>query len=292
MKKLTCLLFLLSSLISCTKTSHEIAFVSDRNGDLDIFVVRDDTTELKQLTHTPDVEYNLSWSNDGSSLYYTLYTNDGRQINKVNLQSDSISVVIKDSTILSVFDASSNGKNLLIATTEHHKKGELYLYDLISKEKTRITNNNSVESGAKFSPDEEFIVTSIQTVPDSVTIGGDAEIVVIHLSDKKEYPITDLSGFNALPSYSPDGEKIAFHNCFKGQCDIYVMDFDGENLLNLTNDIANNRWPRWTPDGKTILFTRSTISSDIYSVDLTGQNIKSVIKSNYRDEIGEVRPHK
>lgn len=58
-----------------------------------------------------------------------------------------------------------------------------------------------------------------------------------NLVDFENTQLTNLKGFNGLPAYSPDGKKIAFHNCNNGRCDIFVMNSDGSQLMNLTNDI-------------------------------------------------------
>ena len=47
-------------------------------------------------------------------------------------------------------------------------------------------------------------------------------------------------------SWSPSGEHIAFGSFRGGNSEIYVMDADGANLRNLTNnDDANDESPSW-----------------------------------------------
>ena len=65
---------------------------------------------------------------------------------------------------------------------------------------------------------------------------------------------TSLSGECRDPQWSPDGTKIAF--C----CDynIYTMNADGSNKLQLTTGSYNELFPAWSPDGTRIAFTRIT----------------------------------
>ena len=277
-------------LISCSQSQYDIAFVSNRNGNLDIYITNSDTAEFVNLTNSDVDEYGLSWSADGNYVYFTRYSGTNRQVCFVNKITGEINNVISDSTIISVFDVSSDNKSLLIVSSEHNRKGEIYLYSLETREKARLTNNDYYESGAKFSPNEKAIVTSIQTnMPDSINHGGNAEIFQINLVDLKITQLTNLKGFNGLPAYSPEGKKIVFHNCNNGQCDIFVMNSDGGQLINLTNDIEDNRWPRWTPDGKWIAFSRTINgNSEIYFITPDGLKIKPVITSKYRDEIAEI----
>jgi Tol biopolymer transport system component len=87
----------------------------------------------------------------------------------------------------------------------------------------------------------------------------------IFVSDIDGGNLTQLT-FNYLlddqPSWSPDGSKITFvHNAGRatlmggGRRDsIYVMDSDGSNSHEITGSGKNNSFPRWSPDGKRIVF--------------------------------------
>ncbi len=56
------------------------------------------------------------------------------------------------------------------------------------------------------------------------------------------------------PSFSPDGKRIAFvmndPDPLKEQCDVYVVDREGNNRRKLTNGLPNARFPLWSPNGR------------------------------------------
>ena len=54
---------------------------------------------------------------------------------------------------------------------------------------------------------------------------------------------------------SPRSDKIIFNASGEGVYDIYVIDDDGSNLTNLTNNSAFDKSPSWSPDGTKIVFT-------------------------------------
>lgn len=282
------------ALASCSSPRYELAYCSNRSGSLEIWLTNSDTSTFRQLTNTPETEYGILWSPDGSSILYTLYKKqDKREINILTLATGNVETIFNDSIARNVLDVSPNNELLLLGTTEHHKKGEIYLFDRKTQRRTRLTDNEFVESGAKFSPDGQSIVTSIQTAqPDSADHGGNAAIFTIRLADLLTKQLTNIPGFSALPDYSPDGRLIAFHTCHDRQCDVYTIRPDGSQLTNLTQKIADNRWPRWSPDGKWIAFTRTDESnnSDIYFITPDGSKMKAVIASKYRDEIADFRP--
>ena len=96
-------------------------------------------------------------------------------------------------------------------------------------------------------------------------------------------PIDDIS-----PSWSPDGERIAFSSDREGNregnwknYEIYVMDTDGNNQQRLTNNDFHDGGPSWSPDGKRIVFWSKRdghfigefgLSSEIYVMDADGKN--------------------
>ena len=51
------------------------------------------------------------------------------------------------------------------------------------------------------------------------------------------------------PSWSPDGQRIAFNAGSPTASDIYLIDIDGSGLTKITSDRVRNFYPTWSPDG-------------------------------------------
>jgi RHS repeat-associated protein len=70
------------------------------------------------------------------------------------------------------------------------------------------------------------------------------------------------------------GEKIAFSSSRDGNYEIYVMDTDGSNQVNLTNSPADDELPIWSRDGSKMAF-RSTRDGnyEIYVMNADGTNL-------------------
>jgi Tol biopolymer transport system component len=59
---------------------------------------------------------------------------------------------------------------------------------------------------------------------------------------------SNISGDSARdPAWSSDGAKIAFTTTRDGNPEIYVMNADGSDQTRLTNTLADDIWPAWSP---------------------------------------------
>jgi Tol biopolymer transport system component len=64
---------------------------------------------------------------------------------------------------------------------------------------------------------------------------------------------------NDMPSWSPDGRRIAFVGFRNGRVgDIFTVAPDGRGERRLTTATAHEDMPRWSPDGRKIVFVRHT----------------------------------
>ena len=89
-----------------------------------------------------------------------------------------------------------------------------------------------------------------------------AEIFVVDRDGGTPTRLTNALEGSSEAVWSPDGTKIAFVRS-SGQgvtYDVWVMNADGTNQVNLTADASasiDNRMPTWSPDSKSIAFARS-----------------------------------
>lgn len=97
------------------------------------------------------------------------------------------------------------------------------------------------------------------------------------------------SGFNGYPSFSGDGKHIVFVSTRSGSLDLYLMNADGSNVRQLTNDHAVNLFPSFSPTSNQIAFVsdrddpKSQIF-DVYLLDLDVNGAPGKIRRITHDE--------
>jgi hypothetical protein len=94
------------------------------------------------------------------------------------------------------------------------------------------------------------------------------------------------------PSWSPDGQRIAFALKRNGNWDIFVSATgDTPALTNLTNSPGDDRNPRWSPDGKTIAFESNRDgNSEIYAMEPDGSHQVDLTNDPGADTLGDWSP--
>jgi serine/threonine protein kinase len=90
--------------------------------------------------------------------------------------------------------------------------------------------------------------------------------------------ITNDPGYEGEPTFSPDGETIAYVSDRSGNFEIYIQQVSGGAYRNISEDKADDVQPAYSPDGKQIAFVSSrSSSSDLrwegYDLPLMGGDI-------------------
>ena len=96
-----------------------------------------------------------------------------------------------------------------------------------------------------------------------------------------------FASLSAVLAKAPETAKIVFTSRRDGNFEIYSMNPDGSDQINLTQHRANDASPVWSPTGEQILFTSDRDGiEDLYLMDADGTNARQV----FRKSIGREHP--
>lgn len=88
--------------------------------------------------------------------------------------------------------------------------------------------------------------------------------------------LTSGPAYHAECAYSPDGKLIAYASNESGSMNLYIMNSDGSNPLQITHtSYSYNGGPFFSPDGKTLIFRSDRHQEnrlEIYRIDRDGTN--------------------
>ncbi len=100
---------------------------------------------------------------------------------------------------------------------------------------------------------------------------------------------TDFATFDTEPELSRDGSKIVFtrEHSVNGSynIDIYSMNADGSNVVQLTSNAVTDSVPSWSPDGAKIVFEQnfSRGNREIFTMNADGTNQIRITSNTFDD---------
>lgn len=128
---------------------------------------------------------------------------------------------------------------------EINEKAEIYIMNADGTDPHPITHDGVVNWYPEFSPDGKQI--AFYSYRD-----GQDQLRVMK-ADGSEQKLVGKGGGLGL-SWSPDGKRLAYTDKRGDNYDIFVINIDGTGEKRLTSAPDRNTFPKWSPDGKYILF--------------------------------------
>ena len=185
---------------------------------------------------------------------------------------------------------------------------EIHAINADGTDVVRMTRGRLWDSSPVWSPDGSKIAfvgagengiwmieaDGVNLAEDGIPAVEDGGVLVI---DDRRTTTTMISSVDALAlSWSPDGTKLAYQgygedldtndddDVLNFNFDVFVMDVDGTNLVNLTDHPAWDQSPCWSPDGRSIAFrSLREGNGDIYVMNADGTDAVNLTRSDVFD---------
>lgn len=267
--------------------SGSIAFLSDRSGVPNVYVMTPDGQDIRRLSDL-EVGRRLAWSPDGQRLVFTEMTivEDGPLGNLFIISADGTGLTqLTDVLALrAYFGARSDievppGK--VAFASAWSPDGTKIAFNLESRAFVVDSDGSDPQdfsgycecAGMAWSPDETQtafgdVFTGRLWIADAQ--GRDPQLLAVtrnpELDSDELATLTYILSYDVPnPRWSPDGTRLAFVSLIDGNPEIYIINRDGTGLQRLTFHSALDLGPVWSPDGEFLaFFSNRTGNFDIY----------------------------
>ncbi len=260
--------------------STELAFVSDRGGNDEVYVMGAVGRDVRPATRNRSINKFPDWSPDGGSILYTSYKHQRRP---------SLFVVTRDDEragrILGDLDSgaaqyrgvySPSGQRVAVVMSVSGSP-DIFTVRPNGRGLRRLTDHRAIDVSPTWSPDGKRIAF----VSDR---SGAPQVYVMDANGKHLRRLTYEGSYNTAPAWSPDGRWIAYEARLEGQLDIWLIDPEATANFPLISHPRSDEQPSWAPNGKKLAFSSTRRgNADIYVVDVNGENLRRLTHGEGRN---------
>jgi len=262
-------------------SSGQIAFISGRDGDYEIYLMDVEANLTAQLTNNEVDDIYPAWSPDGCCLAYSSRRGGHSAIYTMNLLTGATQQLTNlENVAVTKPHWSPEGDRLVMEITPGEQaRTETCFLTLASADFDCVADG----FGASWSPDGTSVASYVQETT------GQFAVRLISLEDYFDTRLVQNVGghVGVRPAWSPDGSQIAY-SC---NDDICVMNADGSAARTLIDGSGSELNADWSPDGKVLVFdSRSRGNVELFLYDVEFMTIRRLTYSDGADGTPVWRP--
>lgn len=244
-------------------------------GDGKRIVVMDiDGFGMKPLTGDKALELSPRWTADGRKAIYTSYRSGYPDVYIQTLATGARDKTAHYEGVNAQGDLSPDGRTLALMLS-FQGNPEIYAKDMASSRLHRLTSHPATDATPVWSPDGRRIAF----VSDRT---GSPQIYVMDADGSRTERVTVRGSYNTAPDWSPDGSRVAYCALRSDGFQIQVLELESGKVTTIT-DLSGCEDPSWSPDGRSILFSRKSGGrADLYVVDVNEQRTLKVSRGSGR----------
>jgi Tol biopolymer transport system component len=234
----------------------KIAFRSDRDGNVEIYVMNSDGSNQVNLTNNPALDTTPAWSPDGTQIAFVSDRDGNREIYKTTASGSNQTRVTNNPATDRYPAWTSDGRIVFERGTNCGPGADVFIINADGTGEQNITNNAAVDCGPTGSSTGKVAFFTFRD--------GNGEIYSMNPDGRGLVRITTNTECDLYPNWSPDSSRIAFARdtdlaCAGTDNDLYVMQADGSGEQRLTTTPSRAEFfAAWSPQGDTLAFDGCT----------------------------------
>ncbi len=217
-----------------------LAFVSDRDGNKEIYLMNIDGSDLRNLTNHEADDWTPAWSPDGTEIAFSSMR-DGNWEIYIMWSDGSYPVRLTNDPEADIAPAWSPDGKWIAFASRRDGDWDIYVMDRSGGNLKQLTNARGSDLSPAWSPDGRYIAFESNR-------DGNAEIYLMQANGEQQQNLTRAPHANDhWPAWSPDGTRIAFCSNRDGEWGIYIMRIDGGDVVRISPADVNSQAPAWRP---------------------------------------------
>lgn len=268
-----------------SREQASLAYLSFVNGYWQVFLIREDGSNKRQVSNSHYDKSRISWYPNGRHIL--INANQG-SLHKLDVETGEETALPAPFKGMTDAVISPDGQSIIgsVSTADSFDASDLWLFTESGKEKHKLTHMKWLQHEPNWDAVGQWVyflsgkggqthdiwrlslkskqteqlttgslyhfdvsVSSDHTMAYSSNRGGYYDIW-IQKNNQAPKPLTQTKQLDARPAWSSDDSKIAYESANDGVMNIWIMNVDGTNANQLTRSSVGARFPVWKPDNK------------------------------------------
>jgi len=254
--------------------SSRIFFVADNERDKNAQKAIDDGADVIFVDEGPNGQTQSQWSN--------LWVLAIEEVEGEERERQ----LTEEKFLVSGFDPSPDGRWVALTARYTNRrndadKTEIFLLDVNSGEKTRLTDNNAPEGGVLWGPDSRRFVYSAGD--DQEWLNRNSKLWLMEAELGEHHLLTsDFAGNVSGAAWSPDGSHLFFNGSQGPNSNVFSVHAETGEIDQITNLDGSTRASHWSADRSRFVYTFSDFDtpSDIWVGNTDGSTPTQITDAN------------